>query len=119
MSEMCTLNKVNYSVVFLILLFVIFFSFARHKIFSVLETFNYYKNKKTKQNIANTSNDDSNFIVYLLRQIFSGNIFPNNSDSLQKLKTQKKNIKSYSRKERVNILSKYYILVLKNKLSLF
>ena len=88
MSEMCTLNKVNYSVVFLILLFVIFFSFARHKIYSVLETFNYYKNEKTKKHIANTSNDDSNFIVYVLRQIFSGNIFPNNNDSLQKLKKQ-------------------------------
>jgi hypothetical protein len=118
MAEMCTLNKVNYSVVFLILLFVIFFSFVRHKIFSVLETFN-DKKEKTKKNIETSSKDDSNFIVYILRQICSGNIFPTKEDTIEKLKKQKKNIKSYPRKERVNILSKYYILFVKDKLALF
>ena len=119
MTEMCTLNKVNYSVVFLILLFVIFFSFTRHKIFSVLENFSSCKKEKTDKNIVHSSNDESNFFVYVLRQIFSGNIFPNKDDTIEKLNKQKKNMKSYSRKERVNILSKYYILVLKNKLALF
>lgn len=120
MAEMCPITKVNYSVVFFILLFLVVFSLLRDRIFKKMENFTTLKNKNKKQD--KKPEKCPNFlqsIVLIIKNILHGNIFPSTKDTKEELKKEVDNIKKYCRYERVNILSKYYLLVLKDKLVLF
>ena len=131
MSEMCTVTKVNYGVIFLIFLFLLGFSLIRHKLFTNLESFeNKDENKDENKNEKKESKKNTNTkiekcpgffdsISLIIINGLQGKFFPKKDDTKQKLKRQVKNIKQYCRYERVNILSKYYLLVLKDKLALF
>lgn len=120
MSEMCPITKVNYSVVFVILLFLILFSLLRDKIFKKMENFTTLKNKNKKEDKKPEKCPTFlQSIILIIKNILYGNIFPSSKDTKEELKKEVDNIKKYCRYERVNILSKYYLLVLKDKLVLF
>lgn len=119
MSEMCTMTKINYATIFLIFLFLLAFSLLRHKLFVNMENFKNKRNKHEKKETVEKCPDLFDSISLIIKSVLDGKIFPSKDDTKQKLKKQVKNIKQYCRYERVSILSKYYLLVLKDKLALF
>ena len=137
MSEMCTMTKVNYGTVFMIFLFLVIFSLFRHKLFTKMENFTNKKIRKNRKNnnkkeeapeeaseeekkeINTECPDIGDSIILIVKNVLQGKIFPSKHDTKENLYKKVKVIKQYCRYERVTILSKYYLLVLKDKLSLF